>query len=242
NDLQWGTRTVKGRLVGQTSIDAVQLSLNRRLDSSQDDATKPRWLLQLTDSADQFQVLRAAAGSATGVALVVVDSAARLSVPGPSTAEATDQSSIVFGSRLALGRVMALPGIDLVALGGNSKFNGSGWVADDTTKAQWRVVIDLAADAVRMHRTPGTGGSTAVVFEMKANRDLAITGGVATKATGTTWANPSDRRLKKNIQPYATGLDAIAQLAPVSFQYNGKGGSHDGLPGDGLGADAVASV
>jgi hypothetical protein len=50
--------------------------------------------------------------------------------------------------------------------------------------------------------------------------------------TGSVWANAfnlnSDRRLKRNIQPWtARGLAEVIQLEPVSFEFNGEGGLHD---------------
>jgi hypothetical protein len=50
--------------------------------------------------------------------------------------------------------------------------------------------------------------------------------------TGSCWANAfnlnSDRRLKRNIQPWtARGLAEVIQLEPVSFEFNGEGGLHD---------------
>jgi hypothetical protein len=49
--------------------------------------------------------------------------------------------------------------------------------------------------------------------------------------TGSCWANAfnlnSDRRIKRNIQPWARGLAEVIQLQPVSFEYNGEGGLLD---------------
>jgi hypothetical protein len=49
--------------------------------------------------------------------------------------------------------------------------------------------------------------------------NLTITGATATKASGTTWANPSDARIKQDILPYTSGLDDVTRLRPVSFRY-----------------------
>jgi len=44
--------------------------------------------------------------------------------------------------------------------------------------------------------------------------------------TGTvTAANVSDARTKENVQSYTRGLADLIQLKPVSFQYNGLGGT-----------------
>jgi hypothetical protein len=49
--------------------------------------------------------------------------------------------------------------------------------------------------------------------------DFTIGGANATKASGTTWANPSDARIKQDVQDYRTGLDDVVKLRPVSFKY-----------------------
>lgn len=60
--------------------------------------------------------------------------------------------------------------------------------------------------------------------------NLRIMGAVATKAAGTTWATPSDKRIKKNIEDFNDGLDIIKALRPVTYQFNGKAGmNNDGI-------------
>ncbi|MEW6585990.1 MAG: tail fiber domain-containing protein [Nitrospirota bacterium] len=46
----------------------------------------------------------------------------------------------------------------------------------------------------------------------------------AAKVGGGLWSNPSDVRLKTDIQPYKRGLKEILQINPVNYKYNGKGG------------------
>lgn len=48
--------------------------------------------------------------------------------------------------------------------------------------------------------------------------------GSASKVGGGSWGTFSDRRIKKNIQPYTDGLEQVLQITPKSFEYNGKGG------------------
>ena len=52
--------------------------------------------------------------------------------------------------------------------------------------------------------------------------------GDAAKPGGGSWTNPSDRRLKHDIQPFTDGLPTILQINPVTYRYNGK----MGLPSD----------
>lgn len=44
---------------------------------------------------------------------------------------------------------------------------------------------------------------------------------------GTAWTNLSDVRSKKNVSSYSLGLDAIGELRPVTYSYNGLYGSPD---------------
>jgi len=56
------------------------------------------------------------------------------------------------------------------------------------------------------------------------NGDLSISGSNATKASGTAWINPSDIRLKKNIQPYKKGLSELLLINPKLWRYNEASG------------------
>jgi Chaperone of endosialidase len=57
--------------------------------------------------------------------------------------------------------------------------------------------------------------------------NFTITGPTASKPGGGSWAAPSDARLKRDIEPYTHGLDAICALEPISYCYNGLGGIRD---------------
>jgi len=71
---------------------------------------------------------------------------------------------------------------------------------------------------------------------------LILAGSTAQKATGTTWSNPSDIRLKDNITEYAKGLDELMQVSVKEWEYNGKGGTPEGLKGLGVIADEVMLI
>jgi hypothetical protein len=51
------------------------------------------------------------------------------------------------------------------------------------------------------------------------NGNLTIAGPTGTKSTGTTWANPSDVRLKENIADYGKGLAELLQVRPRQFTF-----------------------
>lgn len=59
----------------------------------------------------------------------------------------------------------------------------------------------------------------------------------------TAYPGPSDARLKTDIAPWRAGLDALLQLAPMSFRYNGSGGvADDGRRHVGIGAQDLAPI
>jgi hypothetical protein len=71
---------------------------------------------------------------------------------------------------------------------------------------------------------------------------LILVGSTAQKATGTTWSNPSDQRLKDNIRDYTKGTAELMQVRVREWEYNGKGGTIEGTKGLGVVADEVMVV
>jgi hypothetical protein len=71
---------------------------------------------------------------------------------------------------------------------------------------------------------------------------LILAGSTAQKASGTTWSNPSDQRLKDNIRDYTKGTTELMQVRVREWEYNGKGGTTEGLKGLGVVADEVMTV
>lgn len=91
----------------------------------------------------------------------------------------------------------------------------------------------------------GTAGNTisfTQAMTLDASGNLTISGATATKASGTTWANPSDTRLKDNQQLYTKGLDELLQIVVKTWEFNGKGGSAKGTKGLGVIADEIEIV
>jgi len=213
-----GSNTAKGRI--QTNNAAappyLALSTNREaVTNVQDDATKPSWQLALNSSADNCVVARQAAGAGSATALLTLDNVGKLLVPG-ATAAATDQATLLLGSRTMKGRVQCLPSIDWYGLVYNGSYNGSAWAQDDNTKASWS--LNFSGDAVLLTRwPPGPAASTNVVTIDNLG-NLVITGTVGQKASGTTWANPSDPRLKQDVASYEKGLAEILGLEPITYR------------------------
>lgn len=51
--------------------------------------------------------------------------------------------------------------------------------------------------------------------------------GAAYKPGGGAWATLSDMRVKRNVLPFADGMDLLKAIRPVTFEYNGVGGTAD---------------
>jgi hypothetical protein len=90
----------------------------------------------------------------------------------------------------------------------------------------------------------GVGGTGTGTNRMNidSNGALILVGSTAQKATGTTWSNPSDQRLKNNIRDYAKGTTELMQVRVREWEYNGKGGTTEGMKGLGVVADEVMTV
>jgi hypothetical protein len=87
----------------------------------------------------------------------------------------------------------------------------------------------------------GTGGGTERL-RIDGSGGLILAGSTAQKATGTTWSNPSDQRLKSNIRDYIKGTTELMQVRVREWEYNGKGGTTEGMKGLGVIADEVMTV
>lgn len=65
---------------------------------------------------------------------------------------------------------------------------------------------------------------------------------VAGSVQATSFDTPSDEQLKSDIRPFSAGLAAVLQLNPMSYQYNGKGGTRKGSTKIGLMAQDLQKV
>jgi hypothetical protein len=237
SQLMLGSRTQKGRVATLPGIDWLGLTLNYWYDGSTwhaDDLTKPSWAVLL--SGDTLSVSRAAAGiPATTTTLLYVDGTGKITVPigldpflvvGPAPGGATTKTGISAGPEFA-------------QLHQNNPFN-----PENPAMASWAFRANATADLAQIiRRAPNAAaGAVSVPLTMVGTGDMTIAGANATKASGTTWANPSDRRLKDNITDYTPGLADVLLLQPRQFTWNGKGGSQVGLTGYGFIADEVIEI
>ena len=91
----------------------------------------------------------------------------------------------------------------------------------------------------------GTAATTISFTEtmgLDTSGNLTIAGATATKASGTTWANPSDVRLKDNISDFTKGLTELQQVNVKTWNYNGKAGTNIGTKGMGVIADEIMQL
>jgi hypothetical protein len=123
--------------------------------------------------------------------------------------------------------------------------------ATSSQKPQLQLVQDNATDGWNLNATSsggwlafqrkGSGGTNTVAY-YDPSGNLVISGSTAQKASGTTWSNPSDVRLKQNITDYTKGLAELAQVNVKSWDYNGKAGTTEGSKGLGVIADEIMQV
>jgi hypothetical protein len=98
-------------------------------------------------------------------------------------------------------------------------------------------IINTVAGPIAFINSSGTER-----MQINSGGSLILAGSTAQKASGTTWSNPSDQRLKDNIRDYTKGTTELMQVRVREWEYNGKGGTTEGLKGLGVVADEVMTV
>jgi Chaperone of endosialidase len=191
--------------------------------ASVDDATQPSWVANFGATGnDTFRMRRAAPGSTTMTELLALDSAGQLTAIG---------TTHTFGPSNAPGHFRLGQRGQLSADVVNTEVYSNGPTCqnyDRNTQNSWMARVTSANDAVQfLRRTMNTDTFVENFSVFGPNGDMFLKGASAQKASGTTWVNPSDPRLKRDITPYTVGLEAILTLEPITFQYNGKGGTTD---------------
>jgi hypothetical protein len=145
-----------------------------------------------------------------------------------TTTRSNDEKLTVFQSGSAMG-------ISVRTTGGPALGNYES--ADSTRAAYWTFGRDNASTGNFVF---GSGGTLRATIDTSGG--LTLTGSTAVKATGTAWTNPSDQRLKDNICDYAKGLTELMQIRVCEWEFNGKGGTVEGMKGLGVIADEVMTV
>ena len=72
---------------------------------------------------------------------------------------------------------------------------------------------------------------------------LLLQTGKALRVDGLTeWDIPSDIRLKKEVNAFDDGLNIIKKINPISYKYNGKGGTNNDVKAIGISAQEMEKV
>ena len=209
----------------------------------------------VTNSAnDAFRITQ----TGTGDALLVEDSANPDSTPfvvtatgavGIGTKTPTEELQVRFDNASGLGAVVALANVNTSGATGNQVGIGLSAFTDlAINSASYRgttIVAETSASGNShdlIFSTSSTSAAPAERMKITSTGSLILTGSTAQKATGTTWSNPSDQRLKHNITNYPKGIPELMQVRVCEWEYNGKGGTVEGERGIGVIADEVMTV
>jgi hypothetical protein len=68
-----------------------------------------------------------------------------------------------------------------------------------------------------------SGGAVVIRQNTTPGFDFAVNGSAA-KPGGGSWSALSDARMKENVQPFQSGLEALRLVNPVTFNYNQRSG------------------
>ena len=126
--------------------------------------------------------------------------------------------------------------------------NGTAWEGRLTGRSvsarygQINLQTDSSSNGFIQFNTATAGSDVSERMRIDTSGGLILAGSTAQKATGTTWSNPSDQRLKDNIRDYAKGTTELMQVRVREWEYNGKGGTTQGMKGLGVIADEVMIV
>lgn len=113
------------------------------------------------------------------------------------------------------------------------------WIGLTGTNATAGAMRFATSSSERMRITAAGNvgiGTGAPSYQLQLGSDSAA------KPTTNTWTIASDERIKTNIQPYTKGLEAILQVEPITYDYNGKGGMAAGPGGISILAQALQPV
>ena len=150
-------------------------------------------------------------------------------------------SATTAGSATTAAGLTGTPNISVgtVTASGQVTSNVSGFAAIGSNAVTlYNSTTGMYADSSGLGWNHGGAGCAT----LSSGGNLTITGATATKASGTTWANPSDVRLKDNIVPFTKGLAELNQVNPKTWVYNGKGETTAGTKGLGVIADEIESI
>src|SRR5215475_12864381 len=213
-----GTRTMKTRLQAATTVDANYFSSNMALNAAEtgyvlDDTSKPGWMISEFLANDQLLIARVPAGGTASTNLLALD----------NTGNLTATAGVTAGN----GTLSLPPRGLLLTNNANNFYIGANWSSGpnfDSSRNGWLIDINYVGNAFTLfHAPPGASSSFTSFLQVDGSGNLIIAGSIGQKASGTTWANPSDPRLKQDVAPYAAGLADICQLAPITYRLKAHG-------------------
>jgi hypothetical protein len=112
-----------------------------------------------------------------------------------------------------------------VTIGGST----SRFALNTTTASSVASRIRAVTGEVVAQRYEAANGTIFASFQDPTNSgaSLFLFGGVGAQPGGGSWANSSDRRLKKNIEPLSGALDRLLQLRSVTYEYIDPAAIHE---------------
>ena len=139
------------------------------------------------------------------------------------------------------------------------RINSSGNVGIGTTNPASKLTVASGDIKISDNFGIGAGGGAQIIYNgtsqflrfdtasterlrIDSSGSLILAGSTAQKASGTTWSNPSDIRIKKNIRDYEKGLDSLMQVRVREWEYNGKAGTVADTKSMGVVADEVETI
>jgi hypothetical protein len=134
---------------------------------------------------------------------------------------------------------VAAPTVPILTLERNNNVQGNGVITNQGNTGARQAAIQLFITTTIFYSNYDALTET---MRIDSSGALILAGSTAQKATGTTWSNPSDQRLKSNISDYPKGTAELMQVRVREWEYNGKGGTVAGTKGLGVIADEIMTV
>ncbi len=100
----------------------------------------------------------------------------------------------------------------------------------------------ISGNLIVMPNVSNSSGGNVGIGVASPTHTLELWNDDAAKSLTTTWTVTSDERTKTNIQSFNDGLAVIDQIDPVTFTYNGLGGTIAGASGIGVIAQDIQKV
>ncbi|HKE87309.1 MAG TPA: tail fiber domain-containing protein [Vicinamibacterales bacterium] len=231
HSLSLGSRTMKTHLGGLPGLDGMWMSFNRYFDGAawqRDDPTKDAWTFNLPSGGEMSFTNISAAGAVNGFLGFNYDGALRIVKAGTNLLtldnigalylQGANTLATVVGTSGAKSRFWHIQAFDTIELTYN--FDPTSSTRDDAAKPGGRLYLQAGAGGQALgYQVRSTSNVTTAPFLMDGTTgNLTISGSVGQKASGTTWANPSDPRLKNDISAYVAGLEEILALEPITYR------------------------